>query len=872
MLGAEAGENRKLRGGEARRTWSTRAKALVGRGSVESVGSVGGVGREGRVRWWLSVAWVVLVIGFGCVSSTHGTDNSATSPLAVAGGGSGAGEGGVVLPPHPASLSYFVTGPMAEARAAFEGERWGEAAKLFEAALKSPDPSRTLEMQHGARLLMGVAQSRAKLWADAAVTLQSLADDGGELSDYALFLAAEAAVADENPEGALKAARGVGKGSLMRGPALLMLAKAHMARTEPAEAETALTEAKGITTDATPEGREVRLLLGQALEAQEKWEGAGQAYFDLAKKIPGRSEGKAAKKALDAIFPKLTAEQRERFTLGKGGGATPTPPTPSDPLAAAKDLYEKHRSEDAIAAFEKLRKKHAFKKEPGVWCEATYLIAKSHTKLREHAKAVPFYEEVIDKCEGQGKHHLNALYNGGKAHWNAGTSTRAAEIFGLIADKYPQDSLADDALLLAARIQAEQGKKKQAQETLQKQIDTYPSGDMLKEAHWMLMGEAYSARRYEDVIAYVDANSARSGEDDLYTRGRMAYFKARSQEHLGRKGDAVDGFEALIKSVPMGFYSLMALGRLNALDAERAAALVASLRADGAFDAVGGRLPLFETPPPPPGTPPSIVPPAPDPDFMRDPSYKRAVLLARLGLHAWSDAEWDRVKVPEALADRWLWTRITLLDGVGRYTTSHKKAESKLPDPPTAYPSDADAQRRWALLYPRPFITDVWTQAHTQALPPHLVYAIMREESSFNPQIESFANARGLMQLMLPTAESQAEKLGDAAPSAADLFVPATSIRLGAGYLAKLGGLFGSHLALIVAGYNGGQGNVGRWLDERGDQALDLWIEEIPYGQTRDYTKRVLTTLWRYQWLYNESAQSLALFDPAISAKAAAGR
>ncbi len=177
MLGVAAGENRKLGAKETRRTWSTRAKALVG------VGGERGKVRGERVRWWLSVAWVVLVIGFGCVSSTHGTDNSATSPLSVAGGGAG-GEGGavgdgVVLPPHPVSLSYFVTGPMAEARAAFEGERWGEAAKLFEAALKSPDPARTLEMQQGARLLMGVAQSRAKLWADAAVTLQSLADDGG---------------------------------------------------------------------------------------------------------------------------------------------------------------------------------------------------------------------------------------------------------------------------------------------------------------------------------------------------------------------------------------------------------------------------------------------------------------------------------------------------------------------------------------------------------------------------------------------------------------------------------------------------------------------------------------------------------------------
>jgi soluble lytic murein transglycosylase len=55
---------------------------------------------------------------------------------------------------------------------------------------------------------------------------------------------------------------------------------------------------------------------------------------------------------------------------------------------------------------------------------------------------------------------------------------------------------------------------------------------------------------------------------------------------------------------------------------------------------------------------------------------------------------------------------------------------------------------------------------------------------------------------------------------------------------------------VTISGYNGGFGNVDRWLGARGKQPLDLWVEDIPFGQTRHYTKRVLTTMWIYRWLY----------------------
>ncbi len=94
---------------------------------------------------------------------------------------------------------------------------------------------------------------------------------------------------------------------------------------------------------------------------------------------------------------------------------------------------------------------------------------------------------------------------------------------------------------------------------------------------------------------------------------------------------------------------------------------------------------------------------------------------------------------------------------------------------------------------------------------------------------------------------------------ARDLFDPETNIQLGTRYMRRLGDLFEDHPCLIIAGYNGGQGNVRSWLRQRGEMPLDLWVEQIPYAQTRHYVKRVTMSMWVYDWLYGEEDGLLLL-------------
>tara|TARA_R110002012_G_scaffold11633_1_gene52251 strand:- start:689 stop:2653 length:1965 start_codon:yes stop_codon:yes gene_type:complete len=123
---------------------------------------------------------------------------------------------------------------------------------------------------------------------------------------------------------------------------------------------------------------------------------------------------------------------------------------------------------------------------------------------------------------------------------------------------------------------------------------------------------------------------------------------------------------------------------------------------------------------------------------------------------------------------------------------------------------------------------------------PYLLMAISRRESAYNPNALSPAGARGLMQLMPGTASQVSRELGISDPGAYGVLDPELNIRLGSTYLRdKLQRYQGNRLAAAAA-YNAGPGRVDQWLGN-GVEAFDLFVESIPYRETRDYVQAVLS-------------------------------
>jgi soluble lytic murein transglycosylase len=133
-------------------------------------------------------------------------------------------------------------------------------------------------------------------------------------------------------------------------------------------------------------------------------------------------------------------------------------------------------------------------------------------------------------------------------------------------------------------------------------------------------------------------------------------------------------------------------------------------------------------------------------------------------------------------------------------------------------------------------------------VPAAFVRAVAREESSFDATAVSKANAYGLIQLIRPTARAYGKPLG-LKTDPDSLKQPEINLRIGTSFMRDLFDHYKDNPALVPSAYNAGPGATDRWLRERPNQALDEWIESIPYTETRRYTRRVLQSYGVYAWL-----------------------
>jgi soluble lytic murein transglycosylase len=141
-------------------------------------------------------------------------------------------------------------------------------------------------------------------------------------------------------------------------------------------------------------------------------------------------------------------------------------------------------------------------------------------------------------------------------------------------------------------------------------------------------------------------------------------------------------------------------------------------------------------------------------------------------------------------------------------------------------------------------------QASDKNLDASLIAAVIYAESHFIDGRTSSAGAKGLMQLTPETAKDIARKSGGTAFSVSDLGTPQVNIAYGAFYLRYLLDRYGENTALALAAYNGGEGNVDRWVAEARQRGEDLSIDAIPFGETRNYVRKVLAAQGDYRQQY----------------------
>jgi soluble lytic murein transglycosylase len=680
------------------------------------------------------------------------------------------------------------------------------------------DAHRGTELAENLGFALGYAQYLDEQWDTALATLGACAADSDLFADYCLYWAANASFEQGRFTEATALAESVARDAVL-GPRSRWLAGRSLAsQGEPGAAVERFESFLGDYPEAAYR-RDVEFDLAASLVASGSEEDAARLYHRLAILNPGSDTETRATRLLDAIREELPASvQQEVFNTSL-----------AETVDRAQVLFDRHRSEQVVELLTPVMSSSEASAE--TVCQAAYLVGKSLTKLRQHTDSVVPYERAVDACAGTSEEtRVKALYNLGKALWNADRDDDAVATFVSLWTEYPDNSYADDAVLLAARVRRAQGRDADSANLLRQQIDTYAHGDMLGEAVWLLMSRDYGAGRYREAIAFAESIGSRTGETDRYTEGRVAYFRARSLEHLSQMADARSMYEEIVRSHPMAWYSLLALNRLIELDEDAARELVQSLREES------------------PSTESAIE--LRPPELQQDPFFRRGTTFLRLGLYDLAEGEFGKLRSRYPNEPDIEWVLAMLFDRAGAFHISYHMPGGR-EDLGLSYPAGSNLER-WEITYPRPYGNHVPRFAGERELDPNLVYAVMRQESGFRPDVESWANARGLLQLMIGTARDMARLTGRGTVSERQLFEPAINIELGTMFMRTLADSFEGHPALVIGGYNGGGGHIRSWLRDRGSMPLDLWVEEIPYEQTRNYVKGVTTTYWTYIWLYGD--------------------
>ena len=171
------------------------------------------------------------------------------------------------------------------------------------------------------------------------------------------------------------------------------------------------------------------------------------------------------------------------------------------------------------------------------------------------------------------------------------------------------------------------------------------------------------------------------------------------------------------------------------------------------------------------------------------------------------------------------------------------------------------------LRFPLNYLNQVQDNASQNNLDPALVLGLIRQESVFDKEVQSSAGAKGLMQIMPKTAQQIAHDLKEVWQSEQSLLNPDVNIKYGTFYFRQLLTRFKGHVALATAAYNAGPHNVRKWLPTSNLMPADIWIETIPFKETRKYVSSVIA----YAMIYQQRIQRDALRVKNLLADVGAG-
>ena len=324
--------------------------------------------------------------------------------------------------------------------------------------------------------------------------------------------------------------------------------------------------------------------------------------------------------------------------------------------------------------------------------------------------------------------------------------------------------------------------------------------------------------RWRDVLDSIQAMPARDQIDD-----RWRYWRGRALAALGRP-DAVLAYASV--SARATYYGFLSAKKLN----QPLSLCPQTLAPDASVQR----------------------------DLLDDPQLIRATALYQVGLLNDARGTWQR------------WLR--QLPDDSQHQAALIASDLGWHDRAVATLANSGMMRAYAQRFPLDHQQTIEAFAEQHQLDPALVFGLMRAESALQPDARSPVGARGLLQLMPNTAKAVARRQGIPWAGVEALYDPQTNVALGSAHLGELQSDFDAQWSQVAAAYNAGANAVQRWLQRDhlpADMPGDVWVETLPYHETRDYVPRVLAFATIYEWQLNHPPRVLAehiVQDPSATA------
>jgi soluble lytic murein transglycosylase len=650
------------------------------------------------------------------------------------------------------------------------------------------------EAAAAADLAIGHAYMLDRRYTEAEGAFRRAATNGAALADYADYLAAQADVLGGRPADAVPLLEHFAErhpGSLFVGQSPLLLANAYLATGNPASALRVLQPVEGSQGSV-----DMRSMLAKAYLASGDTGKAAALYRGIYLK--------------DALSPNAVTAKTQLAAMN-------VPLTPAERKMHADALFNAKQFLDAGMEYRALEKNDSGLSQSDRDALEIY-AAVCDLKLKRLSKS------DVEKLPVTGDDSAALkLYLQSELARNMGKTDEHDELVATMEARFPQSRWLEEALYSGGNMYLLKQESEKAIEAYSELVKRFPRSTYAPNAHWHAAWLSYRMRRYPDAARLMDEQivSYPAGTEipgALYWRGRLY----EDQEH--NFGQALNYYKTLNATYVNSYYGILARQRMAVIGTGEAVAPAAVLASVRVLDDPGLTDVLPEN----------------------DPHLIKARLLANAALN-----EYIRPEIQlSPTAGQWgALAEAEIYQSFGENTRA-LQAMKRSRIPFFSLPVSAVPMAYWQLVFPRPYWAELEEDAKAHGLDPFLVAALIRQESEFNPDAVSRANAYGLMQLLPSVGKSLAKQEGEKHFSTNELLNPNENLKLGTLDLRKSIDRYNGQVEYALAAYNAGDTPVHQWMTRGDFKDVAEWVESIPYTETRDYVQGILRNRELYRAVY----------------------